>query len=254
MIEQATKPSKPVDLRRGSFLPHAAADWVVLGLTALYWIFSLLWSGRNERVVTVIEVGLMWMWLIYALLHTWSLNRPHPELCSYVGAICFLHFFIGGRHLNLQDGSGMRWIITLYEVILVAAVILIVYGICRKAARKKHAPPRKRKKGRLIGAVFVTIAMSLGILYLTPGYLNYALDTTPPIIVHATISDRERQGRAKAPDRYYLTVILDSRQVRLEVPRNIYRRCEVGDSVVIETYEGAFGWSYFVVDPSSATE
>jgi hypothetical protein len=47
--------------------------------------------------------------------------------------------------------------------------------------------------------------------------------------------------------RCFLTVTVEGQELDLDVPLSDYREAEVGDPVVVEVYEGAFGKAYCIL-------
>ncbi len=231
--------------REDRFLPCAPGEWVLLGLTVLHVVVSLFWTGKNDRLMTLIEVVLMGIWLIYALLYAWWWERVSTTLCTLVGGLYFLSFFRKAFffHFTEQVGMVVRLMIAGYGGILLVAVIWIA-----RRVRKKPST-RKRKTGKLIEVILITAFLALTVLYVSPGHLNYALDTTPPTVIYTTVVACERvRGGRRAPDHYYLTVLVEGREERIKVRRGVYRQFEMGDSVTVMTHEGAFGWTYVTIE------
>ena len=87
--------------------------------------------------------------------------------------------------------------------------------------------------------------MSFALLTFTAQNLNCALDTSKPTAYTVTVKDKHRS--AGKMTRCFLTVTVEGRELDLDVAASDYRETEVGDPVVVEVYEGAFGKAYCIL-------
>jgi hypothetical protein len=96
-----------------------------------------------------------------------------------------------------------------------------------------------------IALPFLVLFMSFILLTFTVENLNCALDTSEPAAYTVTVKDKHRS--AGKMTRCFLTVTVEGQELDLDVPLSDYREAEIGDPVVVEVYEGAFGRAYCIL-------
>ena len=96
-----------------------------------------------------------------------------------------------------------------------------------------------------IALPFLVLLMSFALLTFTVENLNCALDTSEPTAYTVTVQDKHRSTGKMT--RCFLTVTVAGQELELDVAASDYREAEVGDPVVVEVYEGAFGKAYCIL-------
>ena len=91
----------------------------------------------------------------------------------------------------------------------------------------------------------MVLLMGFILLTFTAQNLNCALDMSEPTAYTVTVQDKHRT--AGEMTRCFLTFTVAGQELELEVAASDYRETEVGDPVVVEVYEGAFGKAYCIL-------
>jgi hypothetical protein len=89
------------------------------------------------------------------------------------------------------------------------------------------------------------LILSFAILTFTVQNLNCALDMSEPTAYTVMVQDKHRSSGKMT--RCFLTVTVAGQEVELDVAASDYREAEIGDPVVVEVYEGAFGKAYCIL-------
>lgn len=132
----------------------------------------------------------------------------------------------------------------LWKTILIVSAVL---GIALVVVLHKSSTIKKKFWGS-IGWFFLGAMMSVAILFITVGNLNYALDRSNPEVLSVVINDKEIDHTRKGPDNYEFIFSIDGKQYSANVPSDMYYSYEIGDTFDIKTYRGAFNCPFFMAE------
>ena len=251
-------PSSVTDVAILSILP-----FLLMGMGVLY--FAFVHSSRPTvmgRILAVVSVVNM---LQGALL-------PFPRLTMLLSAILLVsHAAYCARYLFLSAYLSYRPVLngyllmfeTLMTVVGVTAytfmeptqflhfweipliLSLLLTGVTVFFLVKGSIELEDGRLSERIALPFLVLLMSFALLTFTVENLNCALDVSKPIAYTVTVQDKHRS--AGKMTRCFLTVTVAGQELELDVAASDYRETEIGDPVVVEVYEGAFGKAYCVL-------
>jgi hypothetical protein len=131
----------------------------------------------------------------------------------------------------------------LWEVPLILSLLLA--GVTVFFLVKGSIELKDDRLSERIALPFMMLILSFAILTFTVQNLNCALDASEPTAYTVTVQDKHRS--AGKMTRCFLTVTVAGQELELDVAASDYREAEIGDPVVVEVYEGAFGKAYCVL-------
>jgi hypothetical protein len=131
----------------------------------------------------------------------------------------------------------------LWEVPLILSLLLA--GVTVFFLVKGSIELKDDRLSERIALPFMMLILSFAILTFTAHNLNCALDVSEPTAYTVTVQDKHRS--AGKMTRCFLTVTVAGQELELDVAASDYRETEIGDPVVVEVYEGAFGKAYCVL-------
>ena len=251
-------PSSVTDVVILSILP-----FLLMGVGVLY--FAFIHSSRPTvmgRILAVVSVVNM---LQGALL-------PSPRLTMLLSAILLIaHAAYCARYLFLSAYLSYRPVLNgyllmfetlttivgvttytfmeptkflhLWEVPLILSLLLTgvtVFFLVKGTIKLKDDRLSER-----IALPCIVLLMGFILLTFTVQNLNCALDMSEPTAYTVTVQDKHRT--AGKTTRCILTVTVAGQELELDVAASDYRETEIGDPVVVEVYEGAFGKAYCVL-------
>ena len=251
-------PSAVTDVAILSTLP-----FLLMGVGVLY--FAFIHSSRPTvmgRILAVVSVVNMVQGVLL----------PFPRLTMLLSAILLIaHAAYCARYLFLSAYLSYRpalngWLLLyeslttvvgvttytfmeptkflhLWEVPLVLSLLLT--GVTVFFLVKGSIELKDDRLSERIALPFLVLLMSFALLTFTAQNLNCALDTSKPTAYTVTVQDKHRS--AGKMTRCFLTVTVEGQELDLDVAASDYREAEVGDPVVVEVYEGAFGKAYCVL-------
>ena len=251
-------PSSVTDVVILSILP-----FLLMGVGVLY--FAFIHSSRPTvmgRILAVVSVVNM---LQGALL-------PFPRLSMLLSAILLVsHAAYCARYLFLSAYLSYRpvlngWLL-MFEVLTTIVGVtaytfveptkflhfweiplilsLLLTGVTVFFLVKGTIELKDDRLSERIALPFLVLLMSFALLTFTVENLNCALDTSKPTAYTVTVQDKHRS--AGKMTRCFLTVTVAGQELDLDVAASDYREAEIGDPVVVEVYEGAFGKAYCIL-------
>ena len=251
-------PSSVTDVVILSILP-----FLLMGVGVLY--FAFIHSSRPTvmgRILAVVSVVNM---LQGALL-------PFPRLTMLLSAILLVsHAAYCARYLFLSAYLSYRpvlngWLL-MFEVLTTIVGVtaytfveptkflhfweiplilsLLLTGVTVFFLVKGTIELKDDRLSERIALPFLVLLMSFALLTFTVENLNCALDTSEPTAYTVTVQDKHRS--AGKMTRCFLTVMVAGQELELDVAASDYRETEIGDPVVVEVYEGAFGKAYCIL-------
>ena len=251
-------PSSVTDVVILSILP-----FLLMGIGVLY--FAFIHSSRPTvmgRILAVVSVVNM---LQGALL-------PFPRLTMLLSAILLIaHAAYCARYLFLSAYLSYRpvlngWLL-MFEVLTTIVGVtaytfmeptkflhfweiplilsLLLTGVTVFFLIKGTIELKDDRLSERIALPFLVLLMSFALLTFTVENLNCALDMSKPTAYTVTVQDKHRS--AGKMTRCFLTVTVAGQEVELDVAASDYRETEIGDPVVVEVYEGAFGKAYCIL-------
>lgn len=117
---------------------------------------------------------------------------------------------------------------------MAVAILAVVLWCCLKSFRDVD---------KLVPFVIMGILLSAGPVLA----VNHILDTSPDQEIRTEVVDtRESRGR-RGSTHYYLSVMLDEKEVEFSVSHKAYCAYETGDRVTVELYDGALGIPFAIL-------
>lgn len=95
------------------------------------------------------------------------------------------------------------------------------------------------------------LVMMIGFIFpaLSLMFLNYALDTSEPIIYQAEVIEKEINQGGRSVTTYNLTIVYEGKAIELGTSQSDYYQLNIGDFIEISKYVGAFKVSYLIYEP-----
>lgn len=252
-------------------LPSSVTDVVILsilpflltGVGVLY--FAFIHSSRPTVMGRILAVASVVNMLQGALL-------PFPRLSMLLSAILLIaHAAYCARYLFLSAYLSYRPILNgcllMFEILMTLVGVtaytiveptkflhfwevplilsLLLTGITVFFLVKGTIELKDDRLSERIALPFLVLLMSFVLLTFTVANLNCALDVSEPTAYTVTVQDKHRT--AGKMTRCFLTVTVAGQELELDVAASDYRETEIGDPVVVEVYEGAFGKAYCIL-------
>lgn len=153
----------------------------------------------------------------------------------------FLTYFRESSYYEYANNSGSIhfWLPTLI-------VTLVGVGITVILILKDKIPIHNEKnntKGGKASIIIIAVFVLLGLTWSSAEHLNFALDTSEPIVYEETIVEKRKSGGKSTS--YYFYVEIDGEEYKMNVSSNTYREYEEGDTFKILYYEGAFNDPFY---------
>ena len=101
------------------------------------------------------------------------------------------------------------------------------------------------------GSFALIVLLTFAMLGVSASHLNFALDTSEPEEIRATVVDTKRGTSRKGPDTYSIRVEIDGERFSIRVPRSEYDQYVPGDTYSFKKYEGAFGEAFYIANAYS---
>ena len=251
----------PAALQRVTVL--GVLPYLLMGVGVLY--FAFIHSSRPTVMGRILAVASVVNTLQGALL-------PSPRLTMLLSAILLVsHAAYCARYLFLSAYLSYRpalngWLLMfetlttivgvtaytfveptkflhLWEVPLVLSLLLT--GVTVFFLVKGSIELKDDRLSERIALPFLVLLMSFALLTFTAENLNCALDMSKPTAYTVTVKDKHRSVGKMT--RCFLTVTVEGQELDLDVAASDYREAEIGDPVVVEVYEGAFGKAYCIL-------
>jgi hypothetical protein len=251
-------PSAVTDVMILSVLP-----FLLMGIGVLY--FAFIHSSRptvTGRILAVASVVNMMQRAILpfprlTLLLSAILLVSHAAYCArYLFLSAYLSYrpALNGYLLMFETLTTVVGVTTytfmeptkflhLWEVPLILSLLLA--GVTVFFLVKGSIELKDDRLSERIALPFMMLILSFAILTFTVQNLNCALDASEPTAYTVTVQDKHRS--AGKMTRCFLTVTVAGQELELDVAASDYRETEIGDPVVVEVYEGAFGKAYCIL-------
>jgi hypothetical protein len=251
-------PSSVTDVMILSVLP-----FLLMGIGVLY--FAFIHSSRptvTGRILAVASVVNMMQRAILpfprlTLLLSAILLVSHAAYCArYLFLSAYLSYrpALNGYLLMFETLTTVVGVTTytfmeptkflhLWEVPLILSLLLA--GVTVFFLVKGSIELKDDRLSERIALPFMMLILSFAILTFTVQNLNCALDVSEPTAYTVTVKDKHTS--AGKMTRCFLTVTVAGQELELDVAASDYRETEIGDPVVVEVYEGAFGKAYCIL-------
>jgi hypothetical protein len=251
-------PSAVTDVMILSVLP-----FLLMGVGVLYFAFihssRPTVTGRILAVASVVNMlqGALLPFPRLTLLLSAILLVSHAAYCArYLFLSAYLSYrpALNGYLLMFETLTTVVGVTTytfmeptkflhLWEVPLILSLLLA--GVTVFFLVKGSIELKDDRLSERIALPFMMLILSFAILTFTVQNLNCALDASEPTAYTVTVQDKHRS--AGKMTRCFLTVTVAGQEVELDVAASDYREAEIGDPVVVEVYEGAFGKAYCIL-------
>ena len=225
-----------------AFIHTSAAKYTWEAKTAMVLGALIVWLGvLPERLMLIADVFIVFaQCLLITVSHIRDPGSAGPELLL---CFSFITLILDQRStVFLRHPNGIHfWIFSLVISVVVGAacVVLLRRGIL------------KLKDNRLIERICLVLLVTV-FMFFTVSYslcsLNRALDDSEPLTYQALITDR-RIETSKSGSDYYLDLELPAGTYSMSVYESDYQALEIGDTIEIQYYQGAFGEPYFCLEP-----
>lgn len=125
-----------------------------------------------------------------------------------------------------------------YLIVCVVALLSVIQAIL-------SSPESRIRKSQLLIIGFISFYYFAGAL----GQVNFLLDQTAPHESYAVVTKMDIHSSAKSRTHYVLDVVTNQNETySLEVAKSFYQETEVGETVEVLVYDGAFGIPYAEIE------
>ena len=163
-------------------------------------------------------------------------SHSYIEIPAYILIIILISFIS-----EISFVSSFPFILPSLIIAVIALVISIVYHVKLKQTNKKNT-----KKSKIVYALLAGFLIGFSVPYISLCEINVLFDYSSPIILNEKIIKKYIRSRYRGPTVCYFVVEIDEKQYKIGIPNNIYKDCEVGDSVEIAYQEGLLGEPYYL--------
>lgn len=186
--------------------------------------------------------------LLGVLLATWRVGQKKLGLGSLflvwglqILMITVHQFFFSARYSFVDHVE----ILPLWPVPFVIGTVLGIFIAVKYLWENSSIP------GRIAYSLLSAVMFSMLLWGFTVN-LNYALDMGQPQLQTVIVEGKDIDRHRKGPDDYELEFTLNGESASIEVSARQYYQYEIGDSLELYRYEGAFGVPFFL--PASYAE
>ena len=210
-------------------------------------------DGEKAVIITDIVIAILSVAIVvYAIASTRKNQedddcdeRSEENIISLICVLIFvplLSFVSGincvGRYTYLESWFPFRNGVLIISVVLGIALVVSMLKISAI----------KNKFWGSVGCFLLGTGLSIAILAVALGNLNYALDQTIPEIVTVTIEDKDIDRNRKRSDDYEFIFTVEKEKHSVKVPHKVYYDYEIGDTFEIKIYQGAFDYPFIMAD------
>lgn len=205
----------------------------------LPWITVL---GMSRRYLMLAETVLLYT-SIGALLY-WNIRYRCSQLSVFILAFFFLlsTMELCRRYIYAEPVEGMQhWLVYLICAIVAAGLVgfLAFYDIIYLKDDRTS-----EKVGLCILAAFLGFVLS----WSTANNLNYMLDQSEPTAYELVILQKDTDSAPRGGISYYLVLDHFGEDLQMKVSSDQYHASDVGDTLPVMLYEGAFDKPYFIIE------
>ena len=207
--------------------------------------------GEKAEIISYIAISIVSVAVIIYVIASSRKDREALDGNSENGAVALIgtllfipllslinSVYFVGRYTYLNGWFPLRNAVIIVSIIFGAALVVLMLKI--SAIKKKFWGS--------VGCFLLGVTMSIAMLAITLGNLNYALDRSTPEIKTVTIKDKDIDLNRKSADDYEFIFIVDGESYSVEVPSEIYYDYEIGDTFDIKIYQGAFNCPFFMAE------
>ena len=198
--------------------------------------------GMSQRQILLSEMVLMYV-SIGALLY---FNIKYH--CSSWQVLSLSAFFMvsmihtSDRYTYIVDGEDMQnWPVYLAAAIVVAVVFIVL-------AAKNIIYIKDDRASESIGLCLFAALLGYVLSSVTINNLNYMLDQSEPAVYEMVIEEKNIDRGYKSRTDYYIFFDHGGKELKMEVSSETYAAHEVGDTVPVMLYDGAFDKPYFIIE------
>lgn len=197
-----------------------------------------------------------WIWLLIGYVIVFAIIKRTVSLMDipFMATLTFAFQFLmlvslGSRFSYIESESiGFPFLVAdIIGALLVAALVgvLLFTGVIKL---------KQDKAVERVSLVFMTALLVLLFADFSLRNINYAFDTSEPALISAVVDNKRKSSSRKGPDNYYLIVTVDGKELDLDVSLSEFQNTEVGDTVGIKKYNGAFNKPFFMPDINNSEE
>ena len=206
--------------------------------------FSVAAALATLRASIIAKIILLVVFtVIYVIAKNTLKEEIFAEEPAYESFGFQMMFTLGGLTVNafnfmfIETKVPFLWYTIAFGCIF--AVVLFM-PIWRK---KKNTQPL----GTKVGVFLICFAMFAVLSWGTIANLNYVLDASAPKECYAEIQDKRVINGYRGDD-YEFTVVIEGKAFKREVTSSEYDSYEIGDTYMVNRYNGAFGEPFFMAD------
>lgn len=210
--------------------------FVILG--GVFTLFALIFSAI---MLTVIGCR-------YAL----SLRKDHTIKPDIKQPICVgvLLLFAMIRQMRISYISDIYFAWALIPAAILFCIVSIAAYILLKKVFAKIYPTEGKRLFNAFAVGFIMLFIVYAYSYTTISVINCAFDGEPTKI-ECTVIDKKVITGTRSVTRFEVTVLLDGKERRIQVPVTEYHELEEGDLIIIDYYSGALNFAYYVYSEKS---
>ena len=210
----------------------------VLNILGAASLAMVLWKGgiwiAGAAVMTVISWGLYLAFPQYFSIldsKTYKKTGSKAKVKEIIsGLLCPMIGLVSG-HFELML-TILDWRLMLGEVLILSFLLMVVLCICSREVRETGEA--------LLTAVFFVAVFSFGLLEQGNHYLN----RDPQLPESYAIVEKDSYRRRRHYNYVFIIETAPGETLRLDVPADLYRSLEPGESVPVCIHTGAFGIQY----------
>lgn len=212
---------------------------ILVTIVALLPCFSLIIDSC--RIILLIQ-AVLFIILFLVLIKNYLFKKRFSVITIVLTIFLGLLVVIAQDYTFVQDSKGIHfWQIGL----ILAAIITAVFTILLLANKFKLG--KVNAFGKVAIPTFV-FAMSFLFIAFTICNLNYVLDTSMPTEYETTIVDKYKNSGYRGHKTYTFTAEVMGEEKNFYVSQSEYNEKEIGDTLSISFFSGAFGHEYYVED------
>ena len=234
---------------------------IFLSVAFLY--FSYFWKKDNPllaKVILLIAACMPWFTFMgmsqrqillfgeSTTVHTTTLYFNIKYHCSSWQVLSLSAFFMvsmihtSDRYTYIVDGADMQnWPVYLASAIVVAVVFIVL-------AAKNIIYIKDDRASESIGLCLFAALLGYVLSSVTINNLNYMLDQSEPAVYEMVIEEKNIDRGYKSRTDYYIFFDHSGKELKMEVSSETYAAHEVGDTLPVMLYDGAFDKPYFIIE------
>lgn len=222
-----------------AFFGDAAAKIPVPGKLVMLLGMPVPWLTYLPEKLSVIILSALFL-VQGILLAVSQIKRDDSFSPLYAAVLTLLFLFELSKPIHFQNplSSNRYWQLAIIGGVSVGAIFAVLLGM-------KIVKMKDNRVSERITFVLLAALISGAAIWLSAYTLNFALDRSEPTIYSAEITDKHISPTKTAMD-FSMTIESPNEKMQIYVSKAEYFEKEIGDSIEIRIYKGAFGDSYYI--------